>query len=49
MISMEVNAAGPCAERIQGQVPMSFVASHYVRFWHKADITWLSFNVRFWG
>ena len=26
-----------------------FDATHLVRFWHKADITRLSSNVRFWG
>jgi hypothetical protein len=26
-----------------------FVALHNVRFWHKAGISLLSFNVRFWG
>jgi len=26
-----------------------FAAAQNVRFWHKADVTRLSFNVRFWG
>jgi hypothetical protein len=26
-----------------------FAAAHFVRFWHKADITTALINVRFWG
>jgi hypothetical protein len=30
-------------------VMAAFSTDSDVRFWHKADITGLSFNVRFWG
>ena len=32
-----------------GRVRRAFAAEHYVRFWHKADISRLSPNVCFWG
>src|SRR5262249_22129601 len=42
-------AISSCRRRRGDRITTSFAASHYVRFWHKADILHRVSNVRFWG
>jgi hypothetical protein len=39
----------PLPGRADEVIETFFAAAQNVRFWHKADVTRLSFNVRFWG
>jgi DNA-binding NarL/FixJ family response regulator len=42
-------ARDSCWRRFGSTSPNRFVAPHNVCFWHKADITAVLINVRFWG
>jgi hypothetical protein len=45
----QVSAPNSFAKPGSGRPSTSLCSRAYVRFWHKADISRLSSNVRFWG